>query len=358
MKSTKWKNEAFDFPSDIPTMISPEEKQYLHWLGSSAWQGKGLVVEIGPWLGGSTWCLAAGMQSSRNRTSKRLVVYDNFIWREFMSERAMLNLGPGDCFQTEFLKNVSKFDSVVDSYKRTLPDEVIASDLDAQSKRYVADEDVELFQGVAGSESVEILFVDGAKSWLGLKHLLQHVYDRMIPDCSMIVCQDFKYWGNYWVPMMTSLLRDYMQPVHNVVSSTTVTFRLVEPIPQNILEALPNHIADVPTNDALAAIDSACDMLRDHGDVPGSANVELGKVMLLTHQGRLDSAVTIFREVQLSWPHVAGTAQLERARKHLAESHAVKIPPTLAIRALGQASRAVQTAKRIAGRIQKLRGRG
>jgi hypothetical protein len=344
-----WKAVVVDYPDHIATMISPEEKQYLYWLGRSVWQGKGLIVEIGPWLGGSTWCLAAGMQASGHRQSKRLLVYDNFIWRDFMSERASLNFKAGECFYTEFLKNISSYDGIVDSYKQALPDEIIASDQEAKSKRYSTNEKVAIFQSLPGMEPVEIVFVDGAKSWLGLKHLLLGVVDRLIPGHSLLVCQDYKYWGNYWVALMVTFLNEYFQPIHNVLSATTVTFRLVRSISRGSLEALPNHISDVPTFDALIALDHAAENLHRDGDKLGSANIQLGKVMFLSHQDKLEQAVIAFRESQKKWPYFIGNIQLERARKYLSDSGSIDITPSLS----GRIKQLTLDARRAILRLEK-----
>ena len=51
MEHRAWREERFTYPEHVPTMISPEEKRYLHWLTRVAWSGAGDVVEIGPWLG-------------------------------------------------------------------------------------------------------------------------------------------------------------------------------------------------------------------------------------------------------------------------------------------------------------------
>lgn len=329
MNVSDWKAVVIDYPDHIATMISIEEKQYLYWLGRSAWQGIGLIVEIGPWLGGSTWCLAAGMHESGHRQRKRLLVFDNFIWRDFMSERASLDLKAGECFYAEFLKNISLYDEIVDSYKQSLPDEIISSDQEAKSKRYSMNEKVALFQSLPGNEPVEIVFVDGAKSWLGFKHLLFSIVDRLIPGHSLLVCQDYKYWGNYWVPLMVTFLNQYFQPIHNVLSATTVTFRLVRSISRSSLEALADHISDVSTSDALAALDNAAEDLHKDGDELGSANIQLGKVMFLSHQNKFDQAVTAFRESQEKWPYFMGNIQLERARKYLSDSIYIDISPSL-----------------------------
>ena len=77
-----------------------------------------------------------------------------------------------------------------------------------------------------GEGPIEILFIDGAKSWRGMSHLLRIVRERIVPGTTLLVCQDYKYWGTYWVPMMMSRLREYVEPVHNVLGATTVAFRL------------------------------------------------------------------------------------------------------------------------------------
>lgn len=331
-------------------MISAEEKQYLHWIGNQAWQGKGLIVEIGPWLGGSTVCLAAGMQESGHQTDKRLVVYDNFIWREFMSDRAPLDLQPGDCFHHGFRENVSDYSSIVDSYKLTLPDEIIAGDKEAESKRFASEEKVPMLESVAGNEPVEILFVDGAKSWLALKHLLVTVSERLLAGDSLLVCQDYKYWGNYWVPLMVTLLGDRVRPVHNVLAATTVTLHVDKPVSRETLAEFPDHIAKLDTEKAVKAIDQAAMMLAEMGDRAGAANVELGKVMFLSHQDKVEQAKQCFCESQKNWPRGVATGQLERARKYLADSRGVHVSPGLIV----QANRLI---RKIARRILKP-GRG
>ena len=96
METQAWIDVPFALPSAIPTMISDEERRYLYWLAARVWSGSGDIVEIGPWLGGSTYCLAAGMCDSGHRVAGRLKVFDNFIWRDFMADRAPLELRPGD----------------------------------------------------------------------------------------------------------------------------------------------------------------------------------------------------------------------------------------------------------------------
>lgn len=326
MESESWDNVDFDYPGNIPTMITREEKKYLFWLTSSVWTGIGKVVEIGPWLGGSTACLASGMGASGHNCNKKLVVFDNFIWRSFMRDRADLDLKVGDSFMPAFFDYISEYSDCVDAFQRSLPDEEILGDRLAESRRGNQDKvEVPIFDGVPGTDPIEILFVDGAKSWSGILHLIRLTAERLENENSIIVCQDFKYWGNYWVPLMMSLLRDSLEPIHNTRNATTVTFRVKNKIDIKLLEDLPMHIKDVPRQTCMRAIDHGCEILRSDNDLIGAAHVELGKVMLLLHQDENSLAAEHFKSMQAKWKW-RQVVQLERARKYVHEQTGESIP--------------------------------
>jgi hypothetical protein len=325
MEHRAWKWVRFIYPSEIPTMLQPEETQYLYWLGASVWMGKGMVLEIGPWLGGSTICLAAGMHASGRPSERRLHAVDNFLWRDFMVARAALPIQPGDSFEPYFLKNLQTYADLVVSHAATLPDETIAGDHEATAKRFADEAGVPELNTVPADEPVEILFIDGAKSWRGMAHLLRIVRERVLPEKTLLVCQDYKYWGTYWVPMMMSRLRGFVEPVHNVLGATTVAFRLTRDIPLSLLGSLEDHVSSIPTENGLALIDAARKLLVDDGDSLGAANVSLCRVSFLAHQGRSDAAVVAFKEAQEAWPPFAPAEQLERARTYLREEKSVSI---------------------------------
>lgn len=295
-------------------MISPEERRYLYWLGRVVWSGKGAVVEIGPWLGGSTVCLAAGMRDSDTDARGRLHTVDNFLWREFMAERAPLPIEVGGSFKPAFLENTRDFSDIVVTYERALPDERIEDDEPAARTRYSDEEIVPTFEGIPGP--VEILFIDGAKSWRGMLHLLRVLRGGLFPG-SYLVCQDYKYWGTYWVPIMMGVLTECVEPVHDVLGGNTVAFRLRKAIPPALLASLPDHVADLSTGVGLSAIDEARELLDGDGDPLGASTVHLGKVSFLAHQGTLSAASRVFDEVQRNWPLLGNPTQLERARRYL-----------------------------------------
>lgn len=349
VETCAWRRAALPPLPEVPTMLSPEERRYLYWLGNEVWSGRGCVVEIGSWLGGSTVCLAAGMRASGHPAAGRLRVFDNFIWREFMTARAPLPLAPGDSFQADFLRYTEPFAAEIAAEARALPDEAIADDGEAAAKRFAEEHEVAAFDG-AVPEPVEVLFVDGAKSWRGRRHLLSTLGGSLLPDTALLVCQDFKYWATYWVPILVMLLADRLEPVHDVTSATTLSFRLNGELPAARIEALEDHVARLSTPECLGAIGDAVDLLEGLGDADGAWNVRLAAVAFHAHQGRTHDAVSAFDRIQSRWPLSAPTAQLDLARSFLArEKRQVRSWP-LRLRVQGAALRAAGALARRVGR--------
>ena len=65
---------------NIPGMITDEEKQYYAYL-TRFYSGRGRVLELGPWLGCSTWHLCSGLRSNPAFHHEKLHVVDDFVWR-------------------------------------------------------------------------------------------------------------------------------------------------------------------------------------------------------------------------------------------------------------------------------------
>lgn len=331
MESERWRNVAFEYRWPVPTMLSQEERQYLYWLGKDVWSGNGSVLEVGPWLGGSTLCLAAGMRDGGRSGPGRLRVVDNFLWRSFMAERASLPIQPGQSFQPFFEENIAEFKDLIRSYARALPDEVIDDDPEAAEKRYAESEDVPLLDDVGGGP-LEIVFIDGAKSWLGMTHLLKVCQSQLVPGHSLLVCQDFKYWGTYWVPALMARLGERVRPVHNVLAGTTVTFELASDLESSFLNTLETHVGTLSTEKTLADIEATANFLRVNGDRAGAAQVALAAVAFLSHQGAWSEACRVFAVCEAQWPAAAGDIQLERARAYLRSKDVSAVRPSLRLR--------------------------
>ncbi len=331
MEHRAWISVALAYPRAVPTMLADEEKRYLFWLGRSGWDGDGLVVEIGPWLGGSTVCLAMGMRASGRDARGKLHTVDNFLWRDFMAARAPLPLRAGDSFETFFRKNVADFADIVVTHARALPDDAVERDAEANARRFHEEHTVPIFDGVPGADPISILFIDGAKSWRGMRHLLRVLSERLRPGKTLLVCQDFKFWSTDWVPMMMARLADVVTPVHDVVGATTVAFRLERPIPRALLDSLEDGIASIDAADGCRMLARAVEWLADDGDALGAAHVSLARVRFLAHLGLLDDATREFVKIQSSWPSRRDVVQLIHASAFLRNATGRAMPRPLAI---------------------------
>ena len=310
-----WLREEFRL-AGVPAMISRAEQRYLFWLTRTRWRDEGHVVEIGPWLGGSTLCLAEGMAASEQTPRHRLHVFDNFQWRTFMARFAALPLADGESFERYFRENTAAHRQRIVCHALNLPDEAIPGDSLAEAARGARAPELDQFCWDSG-EPIEILFVDGAKSWRGIRALMRCVASSLLPGRSLLVCQDFKHWGSYWVPLLIARIRPKLELVHIVRRGSTATFRLLQPLSVASFEELVDDVARLDTPEALADIEAMARWIATTGDTLGAAHVRLGSVQLLSHQGHLSDALATFEELQASWPLRGSKGQLDDARRHL-----------------------------------------
>jgi hypothetical protein len=100
------------------------------------------------------------------------------------------------------------------------------------------------------SDAIEIMFVDGAKSWPPMVRLLAETGPSFITNETLVVCQDYKYWGAYWLPIIVELLHERLRIVH-VLPENTLTFRVDAPIRGN---EMPSHLDELGEDAGLQAL--------------------------------------------------------------------------------------------------------
>ena len=324
-------------------MISPAEQGYLHALGRGL-RGRGHVVEIGPWLGGSTVCLAAGLLEGPAADGPwRVHAFDAFVWYPFMAERAALPLAPGESFLAHFRRHVERFGDRVVAHEASLPDERVAGDPVAESIRGGPSRPPASWAG----EPVELLFVDGAKSWTAMRHVLA-TFGPSLVDGARLVFQDYRFWGAWWVPAMLEAIADCVR-LERVVPANTVAFVLERPLDEDALNAVPTWEA-LETEQAARWIEAAVARLRRFGDTEGARVVALSHARLRVHRDQPGAAVDAFRDAERRWPLVADAAPLEACRRWLAAATGRTLAPGVRGRIRRLASRARRVRARIAGR--------
>jgi hypothetical protein len=345
-----WRSVHFELPNTIPTMISAEERSYLYWLGRDFWTGRGEVIEMGPWLGGSTYSLAAGMAAKHPEAQRRLHVFDSFIWRPFMAQRARLPLEAGQSFRSYFERNLEPFRELLVVESKSLPDDKITGEsLTALEQRVdIAESDVLRWTGAP----IEILFVDGAKSWDGFLYLLKETAASLIPGVSLLVCQDYKHWGSYWVPAILELLGGHVRLVH-VLEQNTVTFQWIKPIETAELLRLADYASLLPSRGA-AALESAARRLEGLGDAEGASLLRLAEARYLGQRGARDDAIAQFRAVERVWSARFHQRGIDDTRRWLETLFSTSLPTSALLRARRESYRVLRYGRRLFAGVTRL----
>jgi hypothetical protein len=194
-----WEDVVVDSFPDIPTMVSEQERRYLYWLAKHFYTGRGRIVEVGTWLGGSSACLAAGLRDSGS--NEILNCFDNFVWTKSYETMARgISLPEGGDFQSKFRVFVESKFSNVRSTKSELSD-----------------------IKWSGGE-IEVLFLDAPKNKTDMMFAIDAFFPSLIPGYSIVVFQDFFYSPAYEVPATICTLKGCLNLVHTVANSSTAAF--------------------------------------------------------------------------------------------------------------------------------------
>lgn len=183
----------------VPAMLSTEERQYLHWATSRLFEGFGEIVDLGPWIGGSSAALAAGLKD--RGSSAKIRSYDLFEWRpSYMEGFLATGLPDGADFMHVFREQTAAFTPWIDAEK------------------------MDLFAAEWTGSTIEILFVDAAKTW-GLHNAIRRTFFPFLePGRSRVILQDFRHYSTPWLPLTFDSDPELWSQVEAVQQGDTVTF--------------------------------------------------------------------------------------------------------------------------------------
>ena len=353
-----WADVDFALPERIPTMITPEEVSYLYWLGRDFWDGEADLIEFGPWLGGSTYCLAAGMAANPRRSgSARLHVVDNFVWQRFMETIEPLGLAPGASFESCFEANLRDLAELLEVHRVRLPDEPVVDVLfDATMEE---DPSLPLFDNAVLTRPLGVVFVDGAKSWRGLSHMLRQLAPRCVPGATLMVFQDCKLAGAYWVQMGLAKL-DELDPgglaLRHILPFNSVACEVTAGAHPERWAELPETIDDIAPAEAVGLLERCRAIFEEAGDPEAAHLVRVSEVVMLGSKGRWDEARLQLRRLDREQITGREDPDLENARAWLERETGRRCPPPPARRALRLGRRALGGARRRLARSSRRGG--
>jgi hypothetical protein len=164
---------------NIPGMISREERRYYQYIGQF-YSGQGEVVELGPWLGCSTFHIVEGLKTNPHFSDKTLRVYDDFIWRAaWMNDkvRESERLLNHQDFQFLFEKYTSSFQQYLHVEKRMITN---------------CDGNDHVPQLVWGGAPIEILYVDCGRTFEANDAWYRIFCSSFIPEKTLLIMQDWR----------------------------------------------------------------------------------------------------------------------------------------------------------------------
>lgn len=237
LREKPWNHDELSTPEaiwQVPGMLWHQEKRMLYWLARHYYRGQGAIADMGAFLGGSTICLAAGLQAA-GFDDRVLHSYDLFKL--------------GDFERREYFPDEPDADprAVFDRYLEPYSDLV-----------EVHQGDVLTFPWSGGP--IEILFVDIAKSYKVMDHVVRSYLPPLIPGVAIVVMQDYlSPQTGPWHHVVLEKLSPYLEYVVDCDNASAL-FLLREEIPRNALDACMWE--SIPLDEKLRLMDAAIEKLE------------------------------------------------------------------------------------------------
>lgn len=197
---------------NVPTMLAADEVAKLYELSRTLWNGSGVIVDAGCFLGGSTTALGCGLQANPALTAAPqrplIETYDLFEIEAYtLGQFFPKTSRPGASFLPDWRRNTA-----------------FLGDLACP---HVGDVTLQGWDG----RPVEILFIDLAKHWTVSDHMVSTFFPRLIAGHSVVVQQDYLYesW-NGWLHVTMELFAGHFEII-DAAKCGSVFFKYTRQIP-------------------------------------------------------------------------------------------------------------------------------
>lgn len=216
---------SLGFINYIHSETTPGERTFLYNFMKHVWNGRHAVLEIGPFLGGTTRCLGAGMAANKSAKDRRLYTLDRFC-RYGNPASLMRAAAP-----------------LIEAFAKGDPD--VLREIDGGSWRKLFDrihtgtvygnflhirqvglpekptDDISPALSAISREvgEIAVLFVDGCKSWYGTKVFMQAFIENLQKE-SYVIFQDYGRYTCFWI---TSFIHSF-EDRFTLVSGTSGTY--------------------------------------------------------------------------------------------------------------------------------------
>lgn len=207
---------------NIKTMLTEPELKLLHSI-SKNFKNKGIIVDAGCFIGGSTLALASGILDRIHH--KVIHSYDRFLAEKYtLGKYLPENLELNSSIFPFFLEQTKDINYLIEVYNG----------------------DILTFK--APDEDIEILFLDVLKTPIVNDHVVEQFFPKLIPNLSIVIQQDYcftKYNG--WIHSTMEYFSDFFEII-DFTPCNSVVFLYKKQIPLNMLK---NVFKSMPKEKAL-----------------------------------------------------------------------------------------------------------
>lgn len=249
----------------IPSETTRAERRLLYSFFAKVWSGSGAVLEIGPFLGGTTRAIALGMIANpRCAPQAHLLTFDRF--GSYGNPEDLIRfLRP--VFDAGLLKprdaeGIRASNSFRDVFEKIHADGPYRSRIEVVEKpvpdtaREEADNSRQWFE-IPANADVTACFVDGCKSWYGTRYFMEKTVPRVKPGTPFIF-QDFSQHTCFWLPAFIGVFQDAF--ALTFYCDSTYAFVLTRPL---TVEEIRARFPETPELFGAAEFDKLFDRLVD-----------------------------------------------------------------------------------------------
>ena len=281
--------------SEFPTETTLGERKLLYNFFVNFWDGKDHVLEVGPFLGGTSRAIALGMLHSSNRQDEvKLFTYDKF--RDYYQPQQLLeSLAP--MFEAGILndevRGVIKESSSFKEVYELLHSGQDYSDLIVAQTGVLPDDPTEKIAAedafaLPEDRSYSAVFIDGAKSWYGTKSFMSQAAAHTQPG-GFYIFQDYGAHTCFWIPVFLELMKDYFQLLANV-DHTYVYQQVKEMSAQDIEKVFPDSPLEFTVEDYQKIFRNLYSTALDNDNTYTLPNYQLQHAAALGYIGQLELA--------------------------------------------------------------------
>lgn len=204
-----WLNDVRErpVPFDLAafSMLSRWEEALLFNLVRDQFEGQGVIVDAGCFLGASTRALSSGLQQTEFAIQDGFKVhsYDLFVAPDDEYTLSLLPKGttPGANIRHLFERNIDPVKSWVQIHEGDIKTAEVPE------------------------APVELLFVDVAKCWLTNEVIIRHFFSKLVPESSIVIQQDFGTPFVPWVHVTMEFFADQFELLGVIGSSAVYRFK-------------------------------------------------------------------------------------------------------------------------------------